>query len=329
MTANTATKQPQLNNVENLFLLNYDQTKQFDPALRLVQTKPYPDHQFKLYTGERLDDMVASIKIHGVMQPIIVRPLGRYYQILSGHNRVNASQIAGLETIPAIILHDISDEDAYAIVIQTNLMQRGFRDLSHSERAAVIALHHTKMFSQGKRNDILQQLEVMQNVTADGQKTTSVQKKQKLDSRTSIADQYDLNATRIARYIYLDKLVDALKVHFDNASMTLSVSTALSFLTEAEQKLLAKCVEMNHFKVTGAKADIRRTYSQKGTLDEESLYLILSGEKKNGRPTKRPPALRRSTIKQYFSGKMSSEEILDEIDKALAFYQKHKDDKEV
>lgn len=329
MATNTATKQPQLNKVDNLFLLNYDQSKQFDPALRIVQTKSYPDQLFKLYTGERLEDLVESIKLHGVMQPIIVRPLGRFYQILSGHNRVQGSQLAGIETIPAIILHDVSDEDANAIVIESNLLQRGFKDLSHSERAAVIALHHSKMFSQGKRNDILQQLAFCESGGIEKKKATSSQIETKLRSDEKVGFEYGLNRTTVTRYIRVFKLVDTIKSLVDSESIKLSVGATLSFLTVAEQGMLAKCIRLNGFQVTGAKADILREYSEKRKLNEEAIYLILNGEKQNAQPATRPPALRRSTIKKYFSAAKSSDEILDEIEKALAFYHEYKDHKEM
>jgi ParB family chromosome partitioning protein len=92
----------------------------------------YPNHPFKLYEGDRLADMVRSIKEMGILLPIIVRPAGsdnEQYEILSGHNRVNAAKEAGLTEIPAIIKHDLSDNEANLIVTEKNLMQRSFADL--------------------------------------------------------------------------------------------------------------------------------------------------------------------------------------------------------
>ena len=83
------------------------------------------------------------------------RRIGEVLEILAGHNRVNAAKLAGLSEVPAIILENISDEEAWIYIIETNLMQRSFADMSHSEKAAVIATQHSKLFSQGKRNDII------------------------------------------------------------------------------------------------------------------------------------------------------------------------------
>lgn len=119
---------------------------------------------FTLYDGERLNDMVESIKNNGVLTPIVVHPLsnGRY-EILIGHNRWNASKIIGLDSIPAIIKHNLSEEEQEMYVIESNVMQRGFDNLKISEQARVVAMRYNKMFSQGKRNDIIEELKTIDN----------------------------------------------------------------------------------------------------------------------------------------------------------------------
>jgi len=84
-------------------------------------------------------------------------------EILSGHNRVNAAKLARLETVPAIMLENVSDAEAWIYVVEANLMQRSFSDMPHTEKAAVIAIQHSKLFSQGKRNDILAELKTLEN----------------------------------------------------------------------------------------------------------------------------------------------------------------------
>ena len=131
------------------------------------QLHPYHDHKFELYTGERLDDMVASIKENGVLSPIIVQPDGNGYEILIGHNRWNASKIAGLPTVPAIVKTGLTEDEALAYTLESNIIQRGFTNLRISEQAAAIALRHKEMFSQGKRNDIIRELALLENPNAD------------------------------------------------------------------------------------------------------------------------------------------------------------------
>ena len=102
---------------------------------------PYHNHKFEMYSGERLDDMVESIKENGVLSLIVVQPASDgQFEILIGHNRWNASKIAGLPTVPAIVKEGLSEDEAEMYVIESNLMQRSFSNLRISEQAAVIAL---------------------------------------------------------------------------------------------------------------------------------------------------------------------------------------------
>ena len=126
--------------------------------LAVKSIKPFHDHPFHLYEGERLEDMIASIKEHGVLNPVIVQKTEDGYEMLSGHNRLNAAKHAGLKEVPAIVKTGLSEEEAYVYVIETNLMQRSFSDLLISEKAAVLKARYERVSNQGKRNDILREI---------------------------------------------------------------------------------------------------------------------------------------------------------------------------
>ncbi|WP_051531299.1 ParB N-terminal domain-containing protein [Clostridiisalibacter paucivorans] len=128
-------------------------------SLKLNDLIPFRNHPFKLYEGDRFNDMVESIKNYGVIVPIVVRKKDDKYEILSGHNRVNAAKEAGLTEIPTVIKEGLTEEEATLIVTETNLMQRSFSELAYSERATVIATRHTAMKNQGVRNDLLDEIE--------------------------------------------------------------------------------------------------------------------------------------------------------------------------
>ena len=118
---------------------------------RGVQMVPVKSiHPFHLYEGERLEDMIASVKEHGVLNPVIVQKLDTGYEMLSGHNRWNAAKLAGIKEIPAIVKTDLSEEEAYVYVIETNLMQRSFSDLAISEKAAVLKARYEKDMTQNR-----------------------------------------------------------------------------------------------------------------------------------------------------------------------------------
>ena len=110
--------------------------------LKFSQVDPYPNHPFRLYSGERLEDMVASICNYGILTPMIVRTKDNdRYEMLAGHNRMNAGTIAGLDEGDFIIKENLSDEDALIYVVETNIMQRSFSDMLPSEKALVLHVH--------------------------------------------------------------------------------------------------------------------------------------------------------------------------------------------
>ena len=132
--------------------------------LDIGSIKPFHNHPFHLYEGDRLDDMVESIRDHGILNPVIVREIDDGYEMLSGHNRANAAKIAGLSEVPAIIKVGLSESEAYIYVIETNLIQRSFAELLPSEKAAVMAAHYDKVCCQGKRNDIIRELQILSGI---------------------------------------------------------------------------------------------------------------------------------------------------------------------
>lgn len=302
MAIKVSTK-PRLKNLDDLFLLNggenpleqrNDTVTARHPAQRQQSTLaiadlvPFSEHPFRLYEGERLSDMVESIRQHGVLVPILARRINGGFEILSGHNRVNAAKLAGLEKVPGIVMENVTDDEAWIYVVETNLMQRSFSEMRHSEKAAVIALYHSKLFSQGKRNDIIKELKRLENPNPQEDGATSAQKEQKLTARDYVAQAYDLNRNTVARYLRIFQLTPNLKLRLDTGEIGFIASVTLSFLSEQEQLDLDKCIELNRFKVDGKKADLLREYSENRKLDEEKIYLILSGEigkKPNRTPT--------------------------------------------
>lgn len=158
----------------------------------LEKVRAFKDHPFRLYEGERLDDMVQSIRDHGILNPVIVRKVYGGYEMLAGHNRLNAAQIAGMTEVPAIVKTDLSDEEAYVYVIETNVIQRSFTDLAPSEKAAVLSARYEKVISQGKRNDILREIEEIGTCGHDVHKSKS---------RDGIGEEYGMTGRNIARYM--------------------------------------------------------------------------------------------------------------------------------
>lgn len=269
--------------------------------LPVDKIEPFHDHPFHLYEGERLDDMVESIREHGVLNPVIVRKKGSSYEMLSGHNRQNAAKIAGLTEIPAIVKEELSDEEAYVYVIETNVIQRSFTDLAPSEKAAVLSARYEKVISQGRRNDILQEIEEIGTCGHDVHKSRS---------RDSIGEEYGMTGRNIARYMRVDKLIRPFKDRLDAGELTLTAAVELSYLSEDEQIILAeKDAAINE---KAAKA-IR---AAAGELTEEKLEDILHPVKASAPAKAVSVKIPAEAEEKYFSG-MEAKERTDLVMKAL------------
>lgn len=261
-------------------------------SLPVDKIEPFHEHPFRLYEGERLNDMVESVREHGVLNPVIVRKKGRGYEMLSGHNRLNAAKIAGLSEIPAIVKEELTEEEAYVYVIETNMIQRAFSELLPSEKAAVLAARYEKVISQGKRNDILREIEEIGTCGHDVHKSRS---------RDGIGEEYGMTGRNIARYMRVDKLIPEFKEKLDDGEMTLTAAVELSYLSEEEQGIAAAA--NSRINESTAKAIRAAT----GELTAEKMEEIMH-------PAKRPLPVRSVSIKipaeageKYFSGMKATE----------------------
>ena len=198
--------------------------------LSIAALLSYKNHPFKIYEDNRLTDMFDSIKENGIVTPIIVRPINSgEYEILSGHNRVNAAKEAGLVDVPAIVRHDLNDDEALLIVIETNLIQRSFSDLTHSEKAAVLGVHYSVLKHSGRRAELIKEVEKI--LSPLGTKTKSIR---------DISGDYGLSKNTVARYLRINKLIPELKERLDGGGIgdKLAMRTAVSlpYLCEKSEK---------------------------------------------------------------------------------------------
>lgn len=223
---------------------------------------------FRLYEGERLQEMVDSIREHGVLMPAIVLQTDDGYEMLAGHNRQNAARIAGLDKIPAIVKKDLTEEEAYVYVIETNVIQRSFSELLPSEKGEVLTERYEKVVCQGKRNDILQEI-----ARLEGKEIScghGVHKK----TRDNIGEEYGMVGRNAARYLRVHFLNDDLKLMLDTGRLTLVASVEISFLNEEEQNLVYRVLQTD-----GIKADLdnaRELRNRTGNLTMDSIMDILT-----------------------------------------------------
>ena len=281
-------------------------------------------HPFRLYEGDRLNDLVESISENGVLVPAIVRKIepdenGFEYEMLAGHNRQNAAVIAHRE-LPCIVKENLSDHDAWIYVIETNVLQRSFSEMLPSEKAAVLALRYSKMICQGRRNDIIEELKRLENPDEIRENPTSGTQCHRIKSRDVLGAEYNLKGRAVANYLRINELSAALKIRIDDGEFTIAAAVQLSYLAQEEQQMVEAVLSENKYKVNEGKAVLLREYT--GKLTPERAEQILSGEfsRKPRKSTAEAFKVKPAIYKKYFTASISQKEFDSIVDEALALY---------
>lgn len=274
---------------------------------------PYRSHPFALYEGERLDDMVESVTENGVLTPIIVQPIeDGQYEILAGHNRWNASKIAGKKTIPAIIKTGLTKEEAYVYVVETNVFQRGFDNLKLSEQAAVIA-ERTDSFREEKRNAIREEI---QSISGDSPNRADV----------AVGEEYGMNSKRVARLVRIHRyLVPELKALLDDNRIPFVGAINLSFLDENDQREVAELAE--DYDITLKKCEELKRLADAGELDDVATVLDNTAKQEQTAPKMKPVRIRKDVFDRYFQKNKDREYVQDVVEVALSEYFRNHPDK--
>lgn len=289
-------------------------------TLKLDQLVPFTNHPFRLYEGERLNEMVESIKNFGVIVPIVVRKKGLKYEILSGHNRVNAAQLAGLSQVPSVVKDGLSEEEAILIVTETNLMQRSFSDLAHSERATVIATRHSAMKSQGIRTDLLSEIEKLSKAPNNSGSSTSRLIGEKLSADKQLGDEYGISARNISRYLRISSLTSEMKELVDVGKVGIYAGVDLSYLSTENQEMVEAIISENTFKVDMKKAALLRDFEKDNKLNWDTAKAIITGEALKQPDKAKPIKIQPMIISKYFRPNEDKKDIEKIIEKALAMY---------
>ena len=275
---------------------------------------PFHEHPFKLYEGERLDDMVESIKEHGILSPVIVRRIPSGYEMLAGHNRQNAAKLAGLTEIPAIIKEGLTEEEAWVYVVETNVIQRSFNDLSISERITVLSARYDKVCGTKKREEILKELHMLSG------KAGGHHVHQQAKSRELIGQEYGMTGRNIARYIRCSHLIPAFKDMLDDGSLTMIAGVELSYMSEEEQSLVLGVMEQNCIKLKKDTAEKLRAAA--GSITKESVQALFGLDKPvEVSETKRPVSVKlpAKVYSRYFTN-VAAKDIQGILEAALDLY---------
>lgn len=267
--------------------------------LPLAELQPFSRHPYKVRDDDAMRDMAESVKQYGVLSPAIARPLpDGGYELVSGHRRKRACELAGLETM-SVIVRELDDDAAAILVVDSNLQREG---LFPSERAFAYKLKLDALRHQGERTDL-----------------TSRQLVGKLEAADTIGESTGESGRQVQRYIRLTELIPPLLDMVDERKIAFNPAYELSFLTKDEQTMLLDAMDSEQATPSLSQAQRLKQFSQRGELTAEVMRAIMSEEKK--------PEIDRITItgdrlRKYFPRSYTPKQMEETIIKLLEQWQR-------
>lgn len=265
--------------------------------ISLDELKPFPGHPFHIRDDDAMRDTVDSIKEYGVLVPAIVRPCeDGGYEIVSGHRRKYASELAGLKTMPVIVRS--LDRDAATIVMVDSNLQR--ESILPSERAAAYKMKLEALKRQGARNDL-----------TSGQ---VVPKSEENRAREIVAESVGESGRQVQRYIRLTELQPELQKMVDDGKIAITPAVEVSYLKPEEQKLLVETIESEQATPSLSQAQRMKKLSQSGELNDDTMLGIMLEQKKPERMDITIPA---EVLQKYFPRSYTPQKMQETIIKLL------------
>lgn len=248
----------------------------------------FKNHPFKVLDDEKMSDLVESIRVNGILSPVLVRPDGEdSYEMISGHRRMHAAKIVGLTMIPAIV-REMSDDEAVIYMVDSNIQRE---ELLPSEKAFAFKMKLDAMKRQGKRTDL-----------------TSDQNVQKFQtSRDSLAIEFGISGPQISRYIRLTELIPDLLELVDNKRLQMTAAVEISYVDKEIQQWICEYIHENG-NVKQNQIVILRQELLNGAITQSQLIDILN-ENAIGRIPKKKVTLSEKKLSQYFPPHYTSAEM--------------------
>ena len=270
--------------------------------LEIDSLVPFPNQPFNPYTEDDMAKMVESIQENGVISPIIVRPKadGETYEIISGHNRVEACRRAGICKIPSFI-REVDDDTAVILMVDSNLRQR--EKLLPSEKAKAFKMKVEAIKRQGERTDL-----------------TSVQVEQKFAGKTSrdiVAEEVGESNAQVQRYIRLNSLSPSLLQMVDYGKLAFNPAVALSYLNPEDQAIVQEVMEREETAPSLSQAQKLKKMASVGTIDDKKIIDVLTVQK----PMYETITFRFNTVEEYFPEGTTGRQMQEIIMGLLRDYQ--------
>ena len=264
--------------------------KEYVQLLSPDKLTPFAKHPFQVREDESLEELMESIRCYGVLSPLLARPKGEGYELVSGHRRRLAASKLGLEAVP-VLVREMSDDEAVILMVDSNLQRE---HLLHSEKAFAYKMKLEALKHQGKG--------------------TSCRVGTKSRSDETIALNSEESARNIQRYIRLTNLVPPLLKLVDEGRIAFSPAVELSYLKKEEQAELWDLIEQEDATPSLSQAIRMKQLSRMAKLTPEAIYAIISEEKPNQKEQIR---LKTESLKKYFPSHYSAQQIEKAILKLL------------
>mgnify|MGYP004513410117 CR=1 FL=1 len=295
----------ELKSVDDLFAteeIREDTQREKVQNIPLEELHPFKNHPFKVKDDAAMQDTVDSVREYGVLVPAIARPdPNGGYELIAGHRRHHASELAGKETMP-VIVRDLDDDAATIIMVDSNLQRE---ELLPSERAFAYKMKLEAMKHQGERLDL-----------------TSAQVGRKLENRESreiLAEQVGQSRNQISRFIRLTELIPTLLDMVDERKIAFNPAVELSYLKKEEQTLLLEAMDSEQATPSLSQAQRLKKFSQQKMLSLDVMRAVMSEEKKTDLDR---VTLKNETLRKYFPKSYTPKQMEDTIIKLLEGWYK-------
>ena len=259
---------------------------------------PFKNHPFKVLDDDSMSDTVESVKQYGVLSPLIARPRPKGgYEIISGHRRQHAAELAGLETLP-VIVRQMDDDAAIILMVDSNLQRE---HILPSERAFAYKMKLDAMKNQGTRSDL-----------------TSTQVVSKLRSNEKLGAENNQSRETVRRFIRLTNLIPELLDMVDNKTVSFNPAVELSYLSPEQQQEVIRAMDDTQNFPSVSQAKRIKKLAQDGTFTTETVVAIMGEEKKSELDT---VTIKNDTLRKYFPRSYTPKQMEDTIIKLLEQWQ--------
>ena len=260
---------------------------------------PFKNHPFKVLDDDSMSDTVESVKQYGVLSPLIARPRPKGgYEIISGHRRQHAAELAGLETLP-VIVRQMDDDAAIILMVDSNLQRE---HILPSERAFAYKMKLDAIKNQGTRSDL-----------------TSTQVVSKLRSNEKLGAENNQSRETVRRFIRLTNLIPELLDMVDNKTVSFNPAVELSYLSPEQQQEMIRAMDDTQNFPSVSQAKRIKKLAQDGTFTTETVVAIMGEEKKSELDT---VTIKNDTLRKYFPRSYTPKQMEDTIIKLLEQWQK-------